>query len=569
MLYCTYMSLFGELSIIIGVAFVVSIIMTMLRQPLIIGHIITGLLVGPIIASSVSPETFKLFSQIGIAILLFTVGLHLSPKSIREFGKISLATGVGQVVFTSLAGYFIIKALGFESITAIYMAIGLAFSSTIIILKLIADKGDTETLYGKISIGFLLVQDFIAVLIMFAIPILSSTDATLGSVTLATLEGVALSVAVLWIGFRVFPKVNSFFARTSEMLFLFATVWGIGIASLFTLTGFSIEIGALIAGVSLSTLPSRHEIHARMSPLRDFFIVIFFILLGTHMTFGDIGALLPQALILSALVLIGNPLILMTMMRFFGYKKKTGLQTGFTVAQISEFSLILLTLGMSYGHVTQEALSLVTLVGIITIFGSTYLVMYSDSIYAWLEPYLDIFEKKNAQEKTIRHKRHSILLFGGNRIGHDFIEHFKQSGESFLVIDHNPELVKKLEGEGIDVLFGDAGNLDFLESIDRSKVRLVISTIPDAGVNTLIEKTIRAEHPKAIIVVVSHKIDEALEHYEKGIDYVILPHFLGGHYGAQLVMKLHDEPEKRNSIREAHVRKLTKRKEMGHEHPKT
>lgn len=562
------MSLFGELSIIIGVAFVVSIIMTMLRQPLIIGHIITGLIVGPIIAGSVSPETFKLFSEIGIAILLFTVGLNLSPKTIKEFGAVSLVTGVGQVVFTSLLGYFLIRALGFESITAVYMAIALAFSSTIIILKLISDKGDMETLYGKISVGFLLVQDFIAILIMFAIPILSASDATIATVGIGTLKGVLLSVAVLWVGFRVFPKINGFLSRTSEMLFLFATVWGMGIASLFTLTGFSIEIGALIAGISLSMLPSRHEIHSRMSPLRDFFIVIFFILLGTHMTFGDIQALLPKALILSALVLIGNPLILMTMMRFFGYKKKTGLQTGLTVAQISEFSLILLTLGMTYGHVSQEALSLVTLVGIVTIFGSTYLVMYSDVIYEWLEPYLGIFEKKNAHEKPIRLKRHSIILFGGNRIGHDFIESFKATGESFLVVDHNPELVEKISQDGHDVIFGDASNLDLLESIDMSKVHLVVSTIPDAHTNTLIHKTIHAKHPKALVMVVSHKIDEALEHYERGIDYVILPHFLGGHYASQLVVKLHEEPHKRDGVRKTHIRKLKKRKEIGQEHPK-
>lgn len=562
------MSLFAELSIIIGVAFIVSIIMTILRQPLIIGHIITGLLVGPIIAGSVSPETFKLFSQIGIAILLFTVGLNLSPKTIKEFGTVSLATGVGQVVFTSLFGYILIKALGFTSITAVYMAVALAFSSTIIILKLISDRGDMETLYGKISIGFLLVQDFIAILIMFAIPILSANDATIGTVATATIKGIFLSVAVLWLGFRVFPLINGFLSRTSEMLFLFATVWGIGIASLFSLTGFSIEIGALIAGISLSMLPSRHEIHSRMSPLRDFFIVIFFILLGTHMTFGDIHALLPKALVLSVLVLIGNPIILMTMMRFFGYKKKTSLQTGLTVAQISEFSLILLTLGMTYGHVTQEALSLVTLVGIVTIFGSTYLVMYSDTIYNWLEPYLGIFEKKNAHETTIRLKRHSIILFGGNRIGHDFIESFKNGGESFLVVDHNPELVEKISKDGHDVIFGDASNLDFLESIDMSKVHLVVSTIPDSHTNTLIHKTIKAKHPKALVMVVSHKIDEALEHYEKGVDYVILPHFLGGHYASQLVVRLNEDPQKRSEVRTAHIKKLSKRKEMGQEHPK-
>lgn len=562
------MSLFGELSLIIGVAFVISIIMTMLRQPLIIGHIITGLIVGPVIASSVSPDTFKLFSEIGIAILLFTVGLGLSPKTIKEFGKVSVITGVGQVVVTSLAGFLIAQLLDFSVIASLYIAVGLAFSSTIIILKLISDRGDMETLYGKISIGFLLVQDFIAILILFAIPILASADSSFLSVGVATLQGVLLAAAVLFVGFYFLPRINSFIARSNEMLFLFATVWGIGIASIFTFTGFSLEIGALIAGVALSTLPSRHEIHSRMNPLRDFFIVIFFIMLGTHMTFGDIQALLPQALILSALVLIGNPLILMTLMGLMGYKKKTSLQTGFTVAQISEFSLILMTLGLSYGHVNAETVSLVTLVGIITIFGSTYFILYSDTLYRWLEPYLSIFERKNAQEKTMRQKRHTTILFGGNRIGRDFIDSFKNSGMSFLVVDHNPELIKRLEEEGIDVVFGDAGNIDFLESIDMSKTNLVVSTVPDAETNILIKKTISAIHPKATVIVVSHKIDEALEHYERGVDYVVLPHFLGGHYASSLVVKLHEDSHHRAKIRDMHIKKLKARKKMGHEHPK-
>lgn len=540
----------------------------MLRQPLIIGHIITGLLVGPIIAGSVSPETFTLFSEIGIAILLFTVGLNLSPKTIREFGAVSLITGISQVVITSGAGYLIAKALGFSPVTALYMAVGLAFSSTIIILKLISDRGDMETLYAKISVGFLLVQDFIAIAILFAVPILASADASLATAGVATLQGIGLAIGVLAVGFYVLPKINNFISRSSEMLFLFATVWGIGIASLFTLAGFSIEIGALIAGISLSTLPSRHEIHSRMSPLRDFFIVIFFILLGTHMTFGSIQALLPKALILSALVLIGNPLILMTIMKFLGYKKRTSLQTGFTVAQISEFSLILMTLGLSYGHVTPDAMALVTLVGIITIFGSTYFILYSDAIYHWLEPYLGIFEKKNAKEHQIRHRRHSTIIFGGNRIGHDFIESFKGSGRSFLVIDHNPELVQRLEEEGVDVMYGDATNLDFLQSVDMSKTNLVISTIPDTEANTLIKDTIKAIHPRATVMVVSHKVDEALAHYDQGVDYVILPHFLGGQYAAQLVVKLHEDPHKRVGVREAEIKKLQKRKQMGHEHPK-
>jgi hypothetical protein len=285
------------------------------------------------------------------------------------------------------------------------------------------------------------------------------------------------------------------------------------------------------------------------------------------MNISDIGALLPKALILSTLVLIGNPLILMTIMRFLGYKKRTGLQTGFTVAQISEFSLILMTLGFAYGHVTQEALSLVTMVGVITIFGSTYLILYSDKIYTFLEPYLGIFEKKNAHEKIIQKKRYKIILFGGNRIGHDFIDSFEKIGKKFLIVDHNPELVKTLEHNGYDVEFGDASNLDFLESIDFSHVEFVVSTIPDPEANILINKVVKNIKSHATVMVVSHKVDEALDHYEKGIDYVILPHFLGGQHASKLVVKMHDNHVKKRKYKEKHILDLHKRKMRGHDHP--
>jgi len=561
------MTLFIELGIIIGVAFIVSLIMTALRQPLLIGYIITGLLVGPIIAGSLSPDTFTLFSEIGIAILLFTVGLHLSPKTIKEFGKVSLITGIGQVAITSLAGYLVAILLGFNAIESLYMGIALAFSSTIIIMKLISDRGDMETLYAKISIGFLLVQDFIVIILLFTIPLIASNNISNQELLTTISLGIGLIIGVLFVGFYVLPKINNFIAKNVELLFLFATVWGIGIAGVFVLLGFSIETGALIAGIALSTLPSRHEISARMTPVRDFFIVMFFIVLGSHMTFGEVVTLLPQALILSALILIGNPLILMTIMGLLGYKKRTSLQTGFTVAQISEFSLILIAMGVAYGHLPGSILSLVTLVGLITIFGSTYFILYSDKIYSFLENHLSLFEKKNSQEKEIVIQSYNVILFGGNRIGHDFINTLTTSNESLLVIDHNPELVKKLESQGTNSIYGDASNLDFLSSLPLSSASMIISTIPDAETNTLIYKTAKKANEQMTVLVVSHNINEALQHYHDGIDYVILPHFLGGHYASELALLIHKNQSKKETTKEAHIRSLENRLIHGHTHP--
>lgn len=562
------MGLFSELSVLVVLATAVALVMRLFRQPLIIGHILTGLIAGPFVFNLIhSEETLALLGQIGVAILLFTVGLHLDPSIIKKFGRVSVVTGIGQVLITTLAGYWVCVALGLPLLPSVYIAIALAFSSTIIIMKLISDKGDLETLYAKIAIGFLLVQDLIAVALLFAIPLFTS-DASYVSIARLLGLGILLIAAIILIARFILPRVNTYIAKSPEFLFLFALAWGIGIAALFYEIGFSLESGALIAGVALAAIPARLEVSARLSPLRDFFIVIFFIYLGAELQLGNLQELLMPALILSALVLIGNPLILMAILGFMGYKKKTSLQTGFTVAQISEFSLILMALGVSLGHVTQEHLSLVTLVGLITIFGSTYLVLYSDSIYKRISPLLSIFERANAREPRMRVKHAEIVLFGCNRIGHDFLHVLEKFGRPFIVVDHDPDRIAELQARGIPALFGDAGDPDFLETIDFSRVELVLSTVPDTEVNALLHQTVRAESPEAVVIVVAHRVTDAIGHYEGGVDYVVLPHFLGSKHAAEIVLRFKSNRDKYEILRSEHLDDLLLRISAGHEHPK-
>lgn len=563
------MDIFSELSILIVVATGMALVMRLLHQPLIIGHILTGLIAGPFLLDIVqSTETLAFLSHIGIAILLFTVGLHLNPALIRKFGRIAFVTGIGQVVITSFAGYLFSVALGYSHIASFYIGVALAFSSTIIIMKLITDKGDVDTLYAKIAIGFLIVQDLIAVLLIMAIPLFSGTESS--PISIAKLLG----MTVLLVGFialtgKLFlSRFNQYLEESQEFLFLFAIAWGIGIAALFHSLGLSLESGALIAGIALASLPSRIEIAARLAPLRDFFIILFFIYLGSQLELSALGALIPIAILLSALVLIGNPLILMAIMGYMGYRKKTSLQTGFTVAQISEFSLILMALGLSLGHVSQEDLSLVTLVGLTTIFGSTYLILYSDTIYKYLEPFLGFFERSNAHESHPRRKHYGVILFGCNRIGYDFMQTLQKLDRSFLVVDHDPERIKELDTQDVQTLFGDASNLSFLEEINFSHAELVISTIPSPEINALIHKVVRAQAPEAVVIVLAHRISDALAHYDDGIDYVILPHFLGGKHAAELVLKLKGDRARYEKLRDDHREHLELRLSIGHEHPR-
>ncbi len=563
------MEIFIELSIIISITVLIAGIMRLLKQPLMIGYILAGVIVSPYLLDIVqSTETIKVFSQIGIALLLFIVGLNLSPKVIKEVGKVSLITGIGQIVFTSLLGFLMSTLLGFSVTVSLYIAIALTFSSTIIIMKLLSDKRDLEKLYGKISIGFLLVQDIFVIILLTVISSfmgnLSTTNLSFGSI----LSGILLIGGLVLISIYVLPSLSKFFAKSQEFLFLFSIGWGLGLAALFHYVGFSMEIGALVAGIALSMSPFHYEISSKMRPLRDFFIILFFILLGSQLVFGSINELIVPAIIFSLFILIGNPLIVMILMGLLGYKKKTGFQAGLTVAQISEFSLILIALGVTVGHLTNEILSLVTIVGLITISGSTYMILYSDRMYPYLSRYLSIFERKKIKEKNKKFKDYDVVLFGYNRIGYDILKSFKKLKKRVLVVDYNPETIVELAKERIDCRYGDVDDEEFLNELNLTKTKMIISTIPEFETNLLLVNKIRQINKKAIIIVISHNIEETNTLYDEGATYVIMPHFLGGSHVSMMINKHKLNTNKFLKERKKHIKYLKTKKRLGHEHPR-
>lgn len=560
--------IFINISLVILLVFVVCFFIRLLKQPMIIGYIISGIIAGPLFFNILPEgETLSTFAEIGVSFLLFIVGIHLSPKVIKDVGKISLITGIGQVLFTSIIGYFIIVALGFSKITALYMSVALSFSSTIIIMKLLSDKEALEKLYGKISIGFLLVQDIIAIAALLIVSSLSSGN--ISDIIINTLlKGILTFVVLIPIAIYILPKFTSFFARSQEFLFLFAIAWGLGLASLFRYLGFSLEVGALIAGVILSMTPYSYEISSRLRPLRDFFIISFFIVLGSQIIFTDITNMISPIIILSLFVLIGNPLIVLVLMGLFGYSRYTSFMSGLTVAQISEFSLILIALGIKLGHLSPEIISLVTVVGIITIAGSTYMIMLSDKFYPCLSPYLKIFEKKNVIDKKIKSEEYKYFLFGENRIGYSIMKGFSKMKKDFLVVDYNPERIKKLSLEGINSIYGDVSNIDFLESINFKKAKIIVSTIPDLETNLILLNAVKKINKSIIIITTSDEISHTKRLYNEGADYVIMSHFLGGDYMAKIIEHAGEDKNKYKYYKSAQLKELNERIKIGHTHPK-
>lgn len=561
------MDLFAQLSVVIVVTAVLAGIARALKQPLTIAYILSGLLLTPFLFSTFDARgALGIFSQMGIAILLFIVGLHLSPHQVKDFGKASFLIGLFQVLFTATLGFYISLFLGFTAVEAIYVGVSLSFSSTIIVLKLISDKKDLEKLYGRLAIGILLFQDVVAAIALIFSSAFAGGNTGLSTFVFLFAKGLLMVSLVYLAGNYILPKLGSFFARSQEYLLLFSIAWGFGLASLFRYFGFSIEIGALIAGIALSISPYSHEISARLKPLRDFFVVMFFVSLGTQITSKNLGALWIQILVLTLFVLFLKSFIVTALVGQFRYNKKTAFLEGISLAQISEFSLILMLAGLRSGHVSENTFTIVIMTAVITIAVSSYLVLYAQKIYPHLSKFMNIFEQHRVIKERSIVSDYEVVLFGCNRLGYDFIRLFKEKGAGFLAVDFDPAIISYLEKEGINCVYGDAEDSEFLEDINISKAKIVVSTIPDYDANIFLINKIRATNMDSVLVALSHSVDEALEMYEAGASYVILPHFISGEFVADIAFKAGYDQHAIIKRKKEHLEYLNKRKSHGHTH---
>lgn len=546
-------NIFTEITLLIAVAAAISMLMRSLRQPLIIGHILTGVLVGPTVFGFVSsPDTIALLGEFGIVLLLFVVGLGLNPRIIKEVGKTAVLTGGGQVLFTVLLAALMTQSLGYTTTESIYMAIALAFSSTIIILKLLSDKKEQNKLYGKISIGFLLVQDII---VAFALVYASAAGASLsvGDIGILILQGLfVLGLVALVTKFVIMP-LSKFLSRSQELLFLFAIAWGFGIGALFYEMGFSVEIGALIAGVSLANMSYSQEVASRLKPLRDFFLIIFFISLGSRLEILNFTEFLAPALAMSGLVLFGNPIIVMTILGLLGYTKKTGFKAGLAVAQISEFSLVFLLIGQRSGQISNEIVATITIVALITIAVSTYMITYSDKLYTLLEPYLGIFERKKRLHEHESHGKHDAVLFGYKKGGSEFVKVFDKIAKNWVVVDYDPDVAEELDRKHIPYIYGDATDPELLEEIDLSKVKVVISMASDFDTNVQLLRHLELVNKKALVICHAENSDQAALLYGYGASYVMMPAFIGSEKVSSFLKKYGTSKREFKHYRDKHI----------------
>jgi Kef-type K+ transport system membrane component KefB len=530
--------LLGDLGVIVLGAAACVFLARIFHIPSIIAYILSGLLLGPALGLVTVSEALEIISELGIALLLFLVGLELSLDKIRDVGKVAVVAGIGQVVFTAAGGMVFCLLLGFDVIESVFIATALTFSSTVVVVKLLDQKGDLDSVYGRIAVGIFLVQDMVVVVALTLLSGLARHRGVEGIEAAEILRGIGLAfggMAVLLVVAAaaaqwILPRLFGWIASSQEALFVWSLCW----CFLFVLGAeameISVEIGAFLAGLSLAQLPYNHDLRRRVHPLMNFFIAVFFVTLGIQMEFGAVQGVWVPALLLSVFVLIGNPFIFMWIISRMGYGERTSFFTSVTVAQISEFSFIFAALGLSSGLIGEEILSLVGIVGLVTIAASAYMILYNQVLYGWVKRLglLRMFgarEEEGDEDRAVGLRGH-VIVVGMNSLGRRIVDALRERRVEVVAVDTDPG---KLAGLDVTTVVGNAEYLSVLQEAGLDRARLLVSALHIEDVNRLLAYRCReAGVPSAIhafdremaLDLEAMDVDFLIDSREEGLDRV-------------------------------------------------
>jgi Kef-type K+ transport system membrane component KefB len=494
--------LLRSLGYILVAAAVVVIVATRLRIPSIVAYLAAGLVLGPVAGLLTVGDAIHLIAEVGIALLLFLVGLELSLDKIRDVGKVAVLAGIGQVVFTAAGGLLIALVLGFTLMESLFLGTALTFSSTVVVVKLLDQKKEIDALYGRIAVGIFLVQDLVVILALTFLAGLGSPDAAsepltatrMGTDLARAFGGMALLLAAALLSARyVLPRVFGWIAGAPEPMLIWSLSWCFLFVLGAEVMGLSLEIGAFLAGLSLAQLPYNHDLRRRVHPLMNFFLAVFFVSLGVQMEFGGAAEHAVSAVVLSLFVLIGNPFIFMFIITKTGYGERTSFLTSVTVAQISEFSFIFAAMGLASGLIDQSILSLIGVVGVVTIAASSYMILYNHELYGVVKRWglLRMFPSPAADPAgdSPRPSGH-VIVVGMNALGRRLVELLHERGETVVAVDTDP---RKLEGLPAVTILGSAEYYSVMEEANLSAARLLISALQIDETNNLLAYWCREE----------------------------------------------------------------------------
>ena len=508
----------------------------LLRQPAFLGHVVVGIALGfwGLTAGGEMRQVFDILSSAGIMLLLFLVGLEMNIAEVKKMGKVALIVAAGQIFMTMAFFVGIFSWFGLALSTGLFLAMVVSFSSTIIVVKLLSEKHDLGSLSGKVAVALLLIQDLAAIVALIAF----GGRVGDGVVTLLT-KVTILVVFTAVISKSVMPRILHRLAKSTDELILFSLAWCFVLAAVVAspILGLSLPIGGFLAGLALSGSFEHAHIATKIKPLRDFFLTIFFVGLGLKLRFD--GEIAVMAIWLSLAVIVVKPLIVWFLMRLFGYRQRAAFHTGLLLGQVSEFGFILVGVGYGAGFLDSRFVSLISLVGLITMMISSYLIIDNEVVFRLVRPILNLAWKDRYAESEVEAEAPEghVVLFGCHRMGRSMLLQLAKNKEKVLIVDFDPEVVRQLQEEGYRVVYADAADTDAYDQLNLSKAKMIVSTIEDIKDNLLMLGEIKRRRLRVSVVVDAETPEEGKELYAAGATYVIFPHFVGGLHLGDLVKK--------------------------------
>ncbi len=534
-------SIFLDLTIIFVAVAILAFFAKMFKQPLIPIYIITGILLVPVFNVLNNDEFVSAISQFGIVFLLFIAGLELDFTRLKNVTKVSIFGGSLLVGLLFILGFGVSKAFGFTSISSVYMGLVLSFSSTMVIVKLLSDKNELDSLHGKIALGLLIVQDVFAVV---AFILLSSyQDFSIGRLGWLVFIIIVILGGIYLLSKFVFPKLFKIIAESQELLLIVAIAICLFFASLFAffISAEALGIGAFIAGLALANLPYNLEIISRISPLKDFFAILFFISLGMLLPLTQLSALLIPTITFLILIIIAKPIITFFLVKAFGYMPRVSFLTSISQSQVSEFALILAFFGIATKQISHDLFASIVVLAVVTIALTSYFSQHRNFLFSKLKKPFAPFVKTNNDAALSylpkKFKKKFVLLVGYDRLGFSILETLKKMKEIPVVVDFNPEVIQQLREDKINCVYGDVTDFDMLNNLHLKECKLIISTVPDVHAGTLLIRRFKEINKKGFIFLTSETIDCALKLYKDGADYVIIPRYVGGKHLSSMVKK--------------------------------
>ncbi len=487
----TELPLLVELGYVVGAATAALVATRFLRLPPIVGYLLAGLVLGPLTGALSVSHSVELFSELGVALLLFLVGLELSVDRIREVGRSAVTVGVAQMAATCALGGGIALAFGFGPTQALFLGLAVTFSSTVVVVKLLDELGALDERYGRLSIGVLLVQDVAVALVLTLVSGLAGGAgegiASAGRGLAGAMAGLAVLVAVAAAAVRWgLRELMAWLSDAPDGLFVASLAWCLGFILAAEALHLSVELGAFVAGVALAQLPQAHELAGRVRPLVDFFVAVFFVSLGAGLDLVAGVRHWAPALALSAFVLVGKPVIVGGLLGRMGHSDRSGLLAGLTLGQISEFAFVLLGTAVAAGAVPADLLSLVGLVGLVTIGGSAVVAPLGERLYGWLgdSPLLRLFGRAAAPgEGAASGRAGHVVVVGMNALGRALVRGLAERGEAVVAVDSDRG---KLGGLPAETVVGDVGRPSVLDRADVAAAKLVVTALRIQDANSLL-----------------------------------------------------------------------------------